>query len=231
MNDDALDVHVFFRIAEFLRLRIHFHWYMGDAQDHAHTGDDARKLRVIWLCIQDLRRFRSCADEKLTAVRVRAGVCHGHNARRIWVVDGQFIGEFVTWAAGAILFRIAGLNHVRCDDPKEFVAIVKVVQRQKYEVVDRMRCQIGKQRERELAIRRVYLCQVRLVRIDDHGRRMAEALRPVFDCGGLLKAGCRVGRGWWGGGGSRHTASTHTYDDSTAHQHTVDSVSIKMAHS
>src|SRR5207247_7674895 len=67
------------------------------------------------------------------------------------------IGELVVRSAGAVAERVAALDHESWNDPVERQAVVVALLRQRHEVVDRLRRDLGvDEADDEIAARRVH---------------------------------------------------------------------------
>src|SRR5487761_1638883 len=77
-----------------------------------------------------------CADEELRAIGISAGIRHRQAACRV-VALHLFVFELVAWAAGASAGRIAALDDETGYDAMELIAIIELMLRQEYKVVDR----------------------------------------------------------------------------------------------
>ena len=84
---------------------------------------------------------RGSGDEKLGAVGVGSGICHGEYTRGTMAEEGvEFVRELVTRAAPAAFSRISALQHEVCDYTVESDVIVIAPAGQVQEIGDRDRC-------------------------------------------------------------------------------------------
>ena len=133
---DSLDRHLVHHyvhdrpVAGFRRLGL------PDFPHHVHAFADFSEHRVVSV---EMRRGRQ-GNEKLAAVRIRAGVGHREDAFGVvFELRMDFVGKGVTGTSAAGACGIAALNHEAVDDAMEDDAVVKILFRQ----LDEIRHRVG----------------------------------------------------------------------------------------
>jgi len=91
-------------------------------------------------------------DEELAAVRVRAGICHSHGAKRVLTED-WLVGELVTWPAAAGAVGATSLNDESGNHPMKRQAGVIPGPDLVYEVVDAHGSQLRVEIHHDLTLR------------------------------------------------------------------------------
>ena len=108
-------------------------------------------------------------DEPLAAVGVRPSVGHRQRAPRVGA--GHFlVAEAVAWPARAVSAGATALDHEAIDDPVKLVVFIEAVPRQKDEVVDGPRSDLGQQLDGHVAFVSLYDGVVPLGRFNDQAR-------------------------------------------------------------
>ncbi len=128
---DSLDRHLVHHyvhdrpVAGFRRLGL------PDFPHHVHAFADFSEHRVVSV---EMRRGRQ-GNEKLAAVRIRAGVGHREDAFGVvFELRMDFVGKGITGTSAAGACGIAALNHEAVDHAMEDDTVVKVLFRQLDEI-------------------------------------------------------------------------------------------------
>jgi len=81
--------------------------------------------------------WRTCrTDKELAAIGIRPAIRHGYNTRIIFMFHRQLIIKLVTRTAGAISFRITGLNHEGLNDAVKLDPVEIVLAGQENKIID-----------------------------------------------------------------------------------------------